>query len=687
MTHRLADLASPLSDHDEPRARAPGKVALTQRFARGSAAPSTPAVQRHVDPAVAAVQRAHLAHDLAAACGFVGGPAESIDASAARAVQRHADAHTGLDDGAVAAHAAQGVSGAGGVLPHLETIQRAFGPAHDLSGVRAHVGGAAADAAHAIGAHAYATGNDVAFAASPDLFLAAHEATHVVQQRQGVSLKGAVGQAGDTYEQHADAVAAAVVRGEDVGAMLGADGGGGGGASVQRAPKGAKGAPAPAPAASPPAADAAGGDAMRMLTDAVAAWEKANISNAFAVLEHANANWKVVVENTGGKPPPITDDGFLRSFYDGVFGNFVTDLPDVAAFGFADAAADATSAAAATAAQKQFSKRIVGEVFREGLHEAGAAASLIGGVAGGAAGLLVASVMATVAEMVIDVVTDKAGRERADKEAAAAAAAARGSAALFANIAASVDACEARSLAIIDEGQAHLAKAAGLDVAGKRAAAQYLVDSAAAVRAKAPPIGDYTIATEVLRQWTRQHVGTWDPTSKTGKSNGKVAAESQWARASQDQVEAPSADGKSNVKLDLWGEDGFDAEIERRATPFGRRVALSEMQLHTCLTNAGISTEGADLFQLQYPDKPVDFGTRLVVVDVARFERFVADNWGDAAVAKAGGRWQVWVVAKERVEYLELARGESVLDWVEVAPIPQGKDWLPAQRFPYFAAR
>ncbi|MCL4223252.1 MAG: DUF4157 domain-containing protein [Myxococcales bacterium] len=221
----------------EPGRRWPGKVSLTQRMASSSGglvpptapppAPSTP------------VQRAQVEHDLAASLGFLGGPAASIDASLAAAspavpVQRAADGHTGLDDAQVAAHAAAGVRGGGQALPHLDTIQRAFGPAHDLSGVRAHVGGAAAEASAAIGAHAYATGDDVAFAGAPDLFLAAHEAAHVVQQRQGVHLKGAVGQAGDAYEQHADAVAAAVVRGESAAALLG-EGGAGGVACVQMA--------------------------------------------------------------------------------------------------------------------------------------------------------------------------------------------------------------------------------------------------------------------------------------------------------------------------------------------------------------------------------------------------------------------------------------------------------------------
>ena len=133
------------------------------------------------------------------------------------------------------AHAARGVSGSGGVLPHLEAIQHSFGH-HDVSGVRAHVGGVAAEASHAIGAAAYATGDDVAFAGAPDLRQAAHEAAHVVQQRGGVRLDGGVGRAGDPYERHADDVAALVTRGESAEALLDtmAHRGASGGAAVQR---------------------------------------------------------------------------------------------------------------------------------------------------------------------------------------------------------------------------------------------------------------------------------------------------------------------------------------------------------------------------------------------------------------------------------------------------------------------
>jgi hypothetical protein len=115
--------------------------------------------------------------------------------------------------------AAHGTSGAGGALPHFDQIQRSFGR-HDVGQIQAHVGGAAAEGASAMGAEAFATGNHVAFARSPDLHTAAHEAAHVVQQRGGVSLKGGVGEEGDPHERHADAVADAVVAGGSAEALL-----------------------------------------------------------------------------------------------------------------------------------------------------------------------------------------------------------------------------------------------------------------------------------------------------------------------------------------------------------------------------------------------------------------------------------------------------------------------------------
>src|SRR5215475_5694204 len=149
------------------------------------------------------------------ATGSVGTPGKSTLTEAlyanAEPVQRKA---TGAaTDDHVHEAAQRGVVGGGSALPHLDVIQRAFGP-HDVSKIQAHTGDAAARASTEIGAKAYATGNHVAFAGVPDLRTTAHEAAHVVQQRAGVHLKGGVGETGDAYERNADEVADRVVRGE-----------------------------------------------------------------------------------------------------------------------------------------------------------------------------------------------------------------------------------------------------------------------------------------------------------------------------------------------------------------------------------------------------------------------------------------------------------------------------------------
>lgn len=116
--------------------------------------------------------------------------------------------------------AAAGVRGSGAPLPHINTIQASFGH-HDLSDVQAYQGPSVAVAAHAIGADAYTTGNKIAFAATnPDLYLAAHEAAHVIQQRSGLRLQNGLGQTGDPYERHADAVAARVAQGQEAASLL-----------------------------------------------------------------------------------------------------------------------------------------------------------------------------------------------------------------------------------------------------------------------------------------------------------------------------------------------------------------------------------------------------------------------------------------------------------------------------------
>ncbi|MEP6860699.1 MAG: DUF4157 domain-containing protein [Deltaproteobacteria bacterium] len=170
----------------------------------------------------------------ARAAASLGVDREHVRARGALQLDAEGDAPELADDDARAI-AEHGLGGGGGTLPFLTEVQQSFGH-HDVSDVRAHVGGPAREAASALGARAYASGDAVAFAAAPDLHLAAHEAAHVVQQRGGVRLSGGVGAAGDTYERHADAVADLVVRGDSAQALLDqhAHRGATGGRAVQR---------------------------------------------------------------------------------------------------------------------------------------------------------------------------------------------------------------------------------------------------------------------------------------------------------------------------------------------------------------------------------------------------------------------------------------------------------------------
>lgn len=94
-----------------------------------------------------------------------------------------------------------------------------------------------------MGASAYATGNHVAFARSPDVHTAAHEAAHVIQQSQGVSLSGGVGKPGDPYEKQADAVADRVVKGQSAESLLSSGQTGGSSSSGIQKTEAAGGAP------------------------------------------------------------------------------------------------------------------------------------------------------------------------------------------------------------------------------------------------------------------------------------------------------------------------------------------------------------------------------------------------------------------------------------------------------------
>lgn len=144
----------------------------------------------------------------------------SSPAAGGEAVQRAAAATVEAE--AIHRAAEEGIAGPSGALPHQDAIQASFGR-HDLSGVKAHVGDAATDASERMGAQAFAAGDHVAFAGSPDLRTAAHEAAHVIQQRAGLQLAGGVGQAGDAHEAHADQAAERVVAGQSAEALLDRD--------------------------------------------------------------------------------------------------------------------------------------------------------------------------------------------------------------------------------------------------------------------------------------------------------------------------------------------------------------------------------------------------------------------------------------------------------------------------------
>ena len=138
------------------------------------------------------------------------------------------------DDGADVQHAAAAGATGSAQLPYLAQLQALFGP-HDLSAVKVTIGGNAVAACDQIGAESYAQGNHVAFKQAPSLWLAAHEAAHVVQQRQGATVAGGVGKAGDAHEQLADRAADRVVAGRSVLDLFGPlDGGAAPTTAVQR---------------------------------------------------------------------------------------------------------------------------------------------------------------------------------------------------------------------------------------------------------------------------------------------------------------------------------------------------------------------------------------------------------------------------------------------------------------------
>ena len=108
----------------------------------------------------------------------------------------------------------------GQLLPHRERLEAAFGSEHDLSAVRAHLGHGPASACDTLGAAAFAAGDAIAFRSAPDLWLTAHEAAHVVQQRHGKVPASGLDSPGDAYERQAAAVADRVVAGKSAQDLL-----------------------------------------------------------------------------------------------------------------------------------------------------------------------------------------------------------------------------------------------------------------------------------------------------------------------------------------------------------------------------------------------------------------------------------------------------------------------------------
>jgi Domain of unknown function (DUF4157) len=121
---------------------------------------------------------------------------------------------------AVGEVARSGTHGVGQQLPHRERLQSAFGRSHDLSAVEAHVGSESAAACDTLEAEAFTAGSSIAFRSGPGLWLAAHEAAHVVQQRHGEAPSGGLDSPGDPYERRASAVADRVVAGRSAADLL-----------------------------------------------------------------------------------------------------------------------------------------------------------------------------------------------------------------------------------------------------------------------------------------------------------------------------------------------------------------------------------------------------------------------------------------------------------------------------------
>jgi hypothetical protein len=197
--------------------------------------------------------------------GFDLGAFLDFDKPLVQRVQREA-----ADEAAVGADAELAVSRAaessGSALPGDVRLQFESGLGADLGRVRVFTGADSAQAAKAVGAKAYTTGEDIHFAAGqyqPEseagLHLLAHEVAHTVQQAGGAAgqrqHKLEVSSSGDALEVEADRVADALVSGSPA-SVSSAPGG-----ELQREPAEATGAQ-----------DAGGGDSLAVIDPAL--WAK-----------------------------------------------------------------------------------------------------------------------------------------------------------------------------------------------------------------------------------------------------------------------------------------------------------------------------------------------------------------------------------------------------------------------------
>ena len=217
---RRSDLSSSSSDSSSP---SPGKRTLTSRLLARAAARPAPIVQRA--PATSArsiaTATAGTGFDLDGFLDFGG------------VVQRDGAGAVGADAETLVSRAADG---SGSPLPADVRERFESGLGADLGGVRVHTGSASAEAAQAVGAHAYAVGQDIHFAAgqyqpssADGLHLLAHEVAHTVQQAGGATSERQhrleVSMPGDALEVEADRVADALVAGAPA-AVSSASGGG-----------------------------------------------------------------------------------------------------------------------------------------------------------------------------------------------------------------------------------------------------------------------------------------------------------------------------------------------------------------------------------------------------------------------------------------------------------------------------